>query len=65
MAADLNDSCQLQQHKVDGIDLATKIVHAGQCLGQLSFGDVVPPISLTTTFKQFAPNEHAVRFVLF
>ncbi|VVC32721.1 Pyridoxal phosphate-dependent transferase, subdomain 2,Pyridoxal phosphate-dependent transferase [Cinara cedri] len=59
MMEDLNDSCKLQQEVK--INFATKVVHAGQSPAdqQSPFKDVVPPISLSTTFKQLAPNEHA------
>lgn len=40
----------------------TKAIHVGQNPDQWSYKDVVPPISLTTTYKQYGPNDHAVRF---
>lgn len=40
----------------------TKAIHVGQSPDQWSYKDVVPPISLTTTYKQYGPNDHAVRF---
>lgn len=56
--ADLNCQCEI---KVDS-KFATKAIHAGQNPDQWTYRDVVPPISLTTTFKQFGPNDHAVSF---
>ncbi|NXQ60252.1 CGL lyase, partial [Anthoscopus minutus] len=38
---------------------ATSAIHAGQDPEQWRSGAVVPPISLSTTFKQRAPGEHA------
>ncbi|XP_041254278.1 cystathionine gamma-lyase-like [Onychostruthus taczanowskii] len=38
---------------------ATHAIHAGQDPEQWRSGAVVPPISLSTTFKQRAPGEHA------
>ncbi|NWV30914.1 CGL lyase, partial [Grantiella picta] len=38
---------------------ATDAIHAGQEPEQWRSGAVVPPISLSTTFKQRAPGEHA------
>ncbi|NWZ95095.1 CGL lyase, partial [Nesospiza acunhae] len=38
---------------------ATHAIHAGQEPEQWRSGAVVPPISLSTTFKQRAPGEHA------
>ncbi|XP_015345992.1 cystathionine gamma-lyase [Marmota marmota marmota] len=37
---------------------ATQAIHAGQEPEQWNFQDVVPPISLSTTFKQKAPGQH-------
>ncbi|NXP40710.1 CGL lyase, partial [Leiothrix lutea] len=37
---------------------ATSAIHAGQEPEQWRSGAVVPPISLSTTFKQRAPGEH-------
>uniref|UniRef100_A0A8D2D9W2 Cystathionine gamma-lyase n=1 Tax=Sciurus vulgaris TaxID=55149 RepID=A0A8D2D9W2_SCIVU len=37
---------------------ATQAIHAGQEPEQWNFQDVVPPISLSTTFKQVAPGQH-------
>jgi len=57
--ADSNDpQCQ---KKVDP-HFGTKAIHVGQNPDQWSFKDVVPPISLTTTYKQYGPNDHAVSF---
>lgn len=39
---------------------ATSAIHAGQEPEQWRSGAVVPPISLSTTFKQRAPGEHTV-----
>jgi len=49
------------QQKIDP-HFATKAIHVGQNPDNWTFKDVVPPISLTTTYKQFEPNEHAVCF---
>ena len=38
---------------------ATKAIHCGQDPDQWKSRAVVPPISLSTTFKQFAPAQHA------
>ncbi|NXI06588.1 CGL lyase, partial [Irena cyanogastra] len=38
---------------------ATSAIHAGQEPEQWRSGAVVPPISLSTTFKQRAPGDHA------
>lgn len=47
-------------HKQIDPHFGTKAIHVGQNPDQWSYRDVVPPISLTTTYKQFGPNEHAV-----
>ena len=39
---------------------ATKAIHAGQDPGQWTHGPVVPPLVMSTTFQQDAPNEHRV-----
>lgn len=39
---------------------ATQAIHAGQEPEQWRSGAVVPPLSLSTTFKQRAPGQHAV-----
>lgn len=49
------------QRKIDE-HFGTKAIHVGQNPDQWSFKDVVPPISLTTTYKQYGPNDHAVSF---
>jgi len=58
MADSNNLPCQkkIDQH------FGTKAIHVGQSPDQWSFKDVVPPISLTTTYKQYGPNDHAVSF---
>ena len=38
----------------------TQAIHAGQEPEQWRSGALVPPVSLSTTFKQQAPGEHAV-----
>ena len=38
---------------------ATKAIHSGQSPDQWKSRAVVPPISLSTTFEQFAPGQHA------
>lgn len=40
---------------------ATDAIHVGQEPDQWKSMAVVPPISLSTTFKQFGPGQHAVR----
>lgn len=42
------------------MDFATKAVHAGQDPAKWNHRAVIPPISMSTTFQQFAPAEHAV-----
>ncbi|XP_017472292.1 PREDICTED: cystathionine gamma-lyase-like [Rhagoletis zephyria] len=37
---------------------ATKAIHSGQSPSQWSSRCIVPPISLSTTFKQKGPGEH-------
>lgn len=59
--ADSNNPCQ---QKIDP-HFGTKAIHVGQNPDQWSFKDVVPPISLTTTYKQYGPNDHAVSFINF
>lgn len=39
---------------------ATEAIHVGQEPEQWTSMAVVPPISLSTTFKQHAPGKHAV-----
>lgn len=39
---------------------ATEAIHVGQEPEQWKSMAVVPPISLSTTFKQFGPGQHAV-----
>lgn len=58
MADSNNPQCQ---KKIDP-HFGTKAIHVGQNPDQWSFKDVVPPISLTTTYKQYGPNDHAVSF---
>jgi cystathionine gamma-lyase len=55
MANSNNPQCQ---KKIDP-HFGTKAIHVGQNPDQWSFKDVVPPISLTTTYKQYGPNDHA------
>ncbi|VVC32717.1 Pyridoxal phosphate-dependent transferase, subdomain 2,Pyridoxal phosphate-dependent transferase [Cinara cedri] len=55
MADDKNPQCQ---QKIDP-HFGTKAIHAGQNPDQWTFKDVVPPIALTTTYKQYGPNDHA------
>lgn len=57
--ADSNNPGQL---KIDS-HFGTKVIHVGQNPDQWTYKDVVPPISLTTTYKQYGPNNHAVRFI--
>lgn len=52
------------QQKIDP-HFATKAIHVGQNPENWSYRDVVPPISLTTTYKQYGPNDHAVSISLF
>ncbi|XP_030384735.1 cystathionine gamma-lyase [Scaptodrosophila lebanonensis] len=44
--------------KVQPKGFATKSIHAGQDPEQWKSASVIPPISLSTTFKQDAPGEH-------
>lgn len=39
---------------------ATRAIHVGQEPEQWKSMAVIPPISLSTTFKQFAPGKYAV-----
>jgi cystathionine gamma-lyase len=39
---------------------ATKAIHAGQIAENWNSKAVVPPISLSTKFKQFGPAQHPV-----
>ena len=41
-------------------NFATDVIHEGQEPEQWNSRAVVPPLSTATTFKQFAPAEHAV-----
>ena len=41
------------------MEFATQAVHAGQNPAKWNHRAVIPPISLSTTFQQFAPGEHA------
>lgn len=52
------------QQKIDP-HFATKAIHVGQNPDNWSFKDVVPPISLTTTYKQYGPSNHAVSIFFF
>jgi len=56
-----NNPCFLEIDKHFG----TKVTHVGQNPDQWTFKDVIPPISLSTTFKQHGPNNHAVSFFKF
>lgn len=56
---DLNCPCELKTDPLFG----TKVIHVGQNPDQWTYKDVVPPISLTTTYKQYGPNDHAVSFI--
>jgi len=58
------DTNNLQCQKKIDPHFGTKAIHVGQNPDQWSFKDVVPPISLTTTYKQYGPNDHAVSFFL-
>lgn len=60
----MTDSNNLLHQKTDP-HFGTKAIHVGQNPDQWSFKDVVPPISLTTTYKQYGPNDHAVSFIYF
>lgn len=40
-------------------EFATRAIHAGQDPSKWNHRAVIPPISLATTFQQFAPAEHA------
>lgn len=41
----------------------TKALHAGQEPEKWKSQAVVPPISMSTTFKQFGPGQHTVSFL--
>ena len=43
---------------------ATDAIHAGQEPEQWKSRAVIPPISMSTTFEQFAPSEHSVSLAL-
>lgn len=58
------DSSSPCHQKIDP-HFGTKAIHVGQNPDQWSFKDVVPPISLTTTYKQRGPNDHAVSLINF
>lgn len=58
----MTDSNNPGQQKIDP-HFGTKAIHVGQNPDQWSFKDVVPPISLTTTYKQYGPSVHAVSFL--
>lgn len=48
------------------MDFSTKAIHAGQDPAKWTHRAVIPPISMATTFQQFAPAQHAViTFFLF
>lgn len=47
------------------MEFATEAIHAGQDPAKWNHRAVIPPISLSTTFQQFAPAEHAVISILF
>lgn len=55
----MTESNELCQMKIDP-KFGTKATHVGQNPDQWTYKDVVPPISLTTTYKQYGPNNHAV-----
>ncbi|GFT34879.1 cystathionine gamma-lyase, partial [Nephila pilipes] len=40
-------------------EFATRAIHDGQDPNKWKHKAVIPPISLATTFQQFAPAEHA------
>lgn len=56
------ESYNLQFQKKIDTHFGTKAIHVGQSPDQWTFKDVVPPISLTTTYKQSGPNNHAVSY---
>lgn len=44
------------------MEFATKAIHAGQDPAKWTHRAVVPPISMSTTFQQYAPAQNAVSF---
>ena len=42
------------------MEFSTKAIHVGQDPAKWTHRAVVPPISMATTFQQFAPAQHAV-----
>ena len=42
---------------------STQVIHQGQEPEQWKSNAVVPPISMSTTFKQDAPGQHKVNFM--
>ncbi|XP_017335186.1 cystathionine gamma-lyase [Ictalurus punctatus] len=59
MASDSSSSKCLAGFCPEFRSFATDAIHAGQEPEQWSSMAVVPPISLSTTFKQFSPGNHA------
>lgn len=46
------------------MDFASKAIHAGQDPAKWTHRAVIPPISMATTFQQFAPAQHAVIIII-
>ena len=52
---------QVKEHfDINEKHFETRSIHAGQNPNQWSSRAVVPPISMSTTFAQFTPGQHAV-----
>lgn len=43
---------------------ATKAIHSGQDPRQWSHRSVIPPLVMSTTFRQDGPGEHRVRLLI-
>ena len=52
------------QKELTGLQFDTRALHAGQDPSQWTSRAVIPPISMSTTFKQFSPANHAVSLTL-
>ncbi len=49
-----------ENHLPPPVSFGTRAVHAGQDPEKWTYWEAVPPISLSTTYKQPAPGEHKV-----
>ena len=52
--------CRSERRLYLKMEFATSAIHAGQEPSKWTHRAVIPPISMATTFQQFAPAEHAV-----